>query len=119
MPKTKAKTNAERQAAFKVRHKARDEMIRAVLETGGVNYELTPAAPYVDGDERDPLRNGIKITYVLSERAREKLRAYAVKERGLTFDGLLRDMDLRLVEKLFEDGFFQHEHRLKDATDGK
>ena len=111
--------NAERVREHRQRRKAHDEMIQAVLDTNGVQFTLTPAAPYVAGDDRNPLRDGIKITYVMSERARDKIKAYAVKERGLTFEGILQDMDMQLLAKLFEEGFFQHEHRLKDAADGR
>ena len=110
------KTVVERQRAHRQRRKERREMIEAVLETGGVQYTLEPVAPYVKGGDLNPLRDGVKITYVLSERARDKIKAYAAKERGLSFDGMLQEMDMQLVALLFEQGYFQHDYRLKDGA---
>ena len=88
-------------------------MIQAVAESGGVQYELTPVE---DGDH--PLEKGIKITWVLSQDARDAITTYAASEPNTTFEGMLEHMKMRLVAGLFEAGFFQWDYRIKGGDNG-
>ena len=115
--KRNAKQNAEHQRAFRARRKAEDKMIQAVLDTGGVQFELTPVAPY-DGAATNPLKDGVKITFVLAQEAQAAITAYAASERNTTFEGMLEDMKVRLIGKLVESGFFKCAYRMKGGNNG-
>ena len=111
--------NAERVAEHRERVKERNKLIEKILmeiiEDGDIKYTLAPVAPY---PEKDPLKNGIKFTYVMSEQTRDTIIAHALKEPALNFDELLKCLDIRLMRFLLDIGFVQHDYRLKEGTDG-
>ena len=111
---TKAKQdrakNAAKQRAFQTRRKAEDAMVQAVLDTGGVQYELTPVSP---SDGGNPLRDGIRTTFVLSQEAKDAITAYAASVRNMTFDKFVETMMAKLVGRMLADGFFQCDYRMK------
>ena len=111
---TKTK-NAERVAEHRERVRMRNRMIEGFIQEivsgGGVQYSLTPVAPY---PERDPLKNGIKITWTLTDEAREKIAAMALADPSLTFNEMLSCMDVRLCKWLLDAGFFQHDYRMAE-----
>ena len=122
MPKVKDKTNAKRQRDFQARRKERnqvvDEVFKAAIKAEG-GFQWTLDAVNYEADAVNPLGAGLKITWLLSEQAREtRLREYADKERGLTFDAMLREMDAKLLVWFVRIGFIQHDYRLKEETDG-
>ena len=111
--------NAEYVAQHRQRRKDRDAMIdevfqEAIKAEGGVQWALH-AVSY-EPDAINPLGGGLKITWHLSEQAHETLREYAEKERGLTFDAMMREMDAKLLVWFVRIGFIQHDYRLKGAT---
>ena len=113
--------NAEYVAQHRERRKERDAMIdevfkEAIKAEGGVQWTLD-AVNYV-ADAINRLGDGLKITWLLTERARETLRDYAANERGLTFETMLAEMDAKLLVYLCRVGFIQHDHRLKGVSDG-
>ena len=113
--------NAEHVARHRQRVKERnqkvDEVFKAVIEAeGGVQWTLD-AVDY-DADAVNPLGDGLKITWHLSKQVRETLMEWANKERGLTFDAFLREMDARLLVWLVQRGSIQHDYRLKEEPDG-
>ena len=111
--------NAERVAEHRQRVKERnqliDKILKEIMDDGEVKYALIPNAPY---PEKDPLKNGIKVTYVMSEQARDGITAHARKDPTLSFDQLLSCMDIRIMKHLLDIGFVRHDYRLQDATDG-
>ena len=111
--------NAERVAEHRQRVKERNQLITKILmeimEDGEVTYSLSPVAPY---PEKEPLKHGIKFTYVMSEQARDKIIAHALKDPALSFDELLKCLDIRIMKHLLDIGFVQHDYCVKEATDG-
>ena len=85
-------------------------MVQAVLDTGGVQYELTPISP---SDGGNPLRDGIRTTFVLSQEAKDAITAYAASVRNMTFDKFVETMMAKLVGRMLADGFFQCDYRMK------
>lgn len=113
--------NADYVAQHRQRRKERDAMIdevftEAVKAQGGVQWTLD-AVNYV-ADAPNPLGAGLKITWHLSKQALETLREYADKERRLTFDAMLREMDAKLLVWFVRIGFIQHDYRFKGVSDG-
>ena len=115
-PKRNAKQNAEHQRAFHTRRKAEEEMIEAVLATGGVQFELMPVMDYpYGGPESNPLKEGVKIIFVVAPEARAAMKEYAASQRNTTFEGMLEHMKKRLLGKLEAEGFFKLHYRLKEG----
>ena len=113
--KRNAKQNLEHQRAFQARSKAEAEMIEAVLDTGGVQFELMPVMDYpYGGPESNPLKEGVKIIFVVAPEAKIAMTEYAASQRNTTFEGMLEDMKKRLLEKLEASGFFKLHYRLKE-----
>ena len=111
MPTKSTERVAQYRQRVKERNQLIDEFIREIIEAGDIRYTLTPVAPY---PEKDPLKNGIKFTYVMSEQARDKIIAHAVKDPALSFDELLTCLDIRLMKFLLDIGFVQHDYRLEE-----
>ena len=68
MPTKSTERVAQHRQRVKERNQLIDEFIREIIEAGDIQYTLAPVAPY---PEKDPLKNGIKFTYVMSEQARD------------------------------------------------
>ena len=113
MPTKSTERVAQYRQRVKERNQLIDEFLREIIEAGDIRYTLTPVAPY---PEKDPLKNGIKFTYVMSEQARDKIIAHAVKDPALSFDQLLVCLDIRLMKFLLDIGFVQHDYRLEEET---
>ena len=111
MPKVKDKTNAERQREFRVRRKHREALVETLKAEGGVQWTLD-GVDY-QADAINPLGAGLKITWLLTEGAREALIECAANERGQTFETMLAEMDGKLLALLLQAGQVQHDYRLK------
>ena len=114
MPTKSTERVAQHRQRVKERNQLIDEFIREIIEAGDIQYTLAPVAPY---PEKDPLKNGIKFTYVMPEQARDKIIAHAVKDPALSFDALLACLDIRLMKFLLDIGFVQHDYRLKEEEE--
>ena len=117
--KRNAKQNAEHQRAFQARRKAEEEMTQAVLATGGIQVELMPVMEYpYGGPESNPLKEGVKIIFVVAPEAKAAMTEYAASQRNTTFEGMLEDMKNRYIAKMVGEDFFKLHYRLKEGTDG-
>ena len=108
--------NAEYVAQHRQRRKHREALVETLKAEGGVQWTLD-AVDY-QADAINPLGDGLKITWLLTEGAREALIECAANERGQTFDTILTEMDGKLMAYLLQLGVIQHDYRLKEETDG-
>ena len=107
--KRNAKQNAEHQRAFQARRKAEEEMIEAVLATGGIQVELMPVMDYpYGGAESNPLKEGVKIIFVVAPEAKAAMTVFAASQRNTTFEGMLEDMKVLWMAKYARDFFKLH-----------
>ena len=114
MPKVKDKTNAKRQRDFRDRRKAEEEMVEAVLATGGIQVELMPVMDYpYGGPESNPLKKGVKIILVVAPEAKAAMTEYAASQRNTTFEGMLELMKNQWVAR-YAGEFFQLHCRMKE-----
>ena len=112
--KRNTKQNAEHQRAFQARRKAEEKMVEAVLATGGIQVELMPVMEYpYGGPESNPLREGVKIIFVVAPEAKAAMTEYAASQRNTTFEGMLEVMKNRWIAKVVEEGFFKLHCRMK------
>ena len=111
MPTKSTERVAQYRQRVKERNKLIDTFIAGITADGGLKYSLTPVAPY---PEKDPFKNGIKVSWVMSEKARDMIIAHARKDPALSFDQLLVCLDIRLMKLLLDIGFVQHDWRLEE-----
>ena len=113
--------NAEQVARHRQRVKERnqkvDEVFREAIKAGGGVQWTLDAVDY-QADAINPLGDGLKITWHLSRQVRDAIVEWAALERGLAFEAFLREMDARLLVWLVQLGHIQHDHRMKEETDG-
>ena len=116
--KRNAKQNAEHQRAFQDRRKAEEKMVEAVLATGGIQVELMPVMDYpYGGPESNPLKEGVKIIFVVAPEAKTAMTEYAASQRNTTFEGMLEVMKERWIARHWGE-FFKLHYRMKGETDG-
>ena len=66
MPTRTTERVVQHRLRVKERNQLIDGFIRQIIETGDIRYTLTPVSPY---PRKDPLKDGIKVTYVMSKQA--------------------------------------------------
>ena len=104
-----ARRVAEHRQRVKDRNALIDDMVADISQTAGLKFAIAPVTPF---PEHDPLKNGIKVTYYMTEEMRDRIRNHAAKEPTLTFDTLLSCLDIRLMKLLLDEGFVRHDFEL-------
>ena len=88
-------------------------MIEAVLATGGIQVELMPVMDYpYGGPESNPLKEGVKIIFVVSPEAKAAMTEFAASQRNTTFEGMLEAMKNQWMAMHARE-FFKLHYRMK------